>query len=112
MGRVLEAMAALGYPMRVTHGLRTVGEQQELFAQGRTKPGKRVTNCDGITKKSRHQLARDGFGHAVDCCFKGSNPLGDNQPWGAYGACGEALGLTWGGRFKNLPFDGPHLELP
>jgi peptidoglycan LD-endopeptidase CwlK len=35
-------------------GERPVREQQELFAQGRTKPGSIVTNVDGITKLSKH----------------------------------------------------------
>lgn len=41
-------------------GLRTVEDQQALFAQ-RTVSGKSVTNCDGVKKKSLHQS-----GTAVD----------------------------------------------
>lgn len=109
--KVLAAMAALGFPMRVCQGVRTVPEQQALFAQGRTAPGEIVTNCDGVKNKSRHQLASDGFGHAVDCCFTTGKPFGETQPWRAYGECGTALGLYWGGFFKSLPADRPHLEL-
>ena len=36
-------------------GLRTTERQQELYAQGRTKAGKKITWVDGVTKKSRHQ---------------------------------------------------------
>ena len=39
----------------VTSGFRTTEKQQALYAQGRTKPGKRVTNADGIISKSNHQ---------------------------------------------------------
>lgn len=35
-------------------GHRSVSEQQELYAQGRTKPGKVVTHVDGVNKKSKH----------------------------------------------------------
>ena len=37
--KILRAMEAFGHPMFVVEGLRTVQRQQELFAQGRTKPG-------------------------------------------------------------------------
>jgi len=50
----------------VVSGLRTTQEQQQLFAQGRTMPGKIVTNCDGIIKKSKHQAKENGIGYAVD----------------------------------------------
>jgi peptidoglycan LD-endopeptidase CwlK len=43
-------------------GVRTLAEQRELYAQGRTKPGQIVT----WTLKSRHLPAADGFGRAVD----------------------------------------------
>ena len=46
----------------ITCGIRTLEEQAELYAQGRTKPGKIVT----WTMKSRHLPAADGFGRAVD----------------------------------------------
>jgi peptidoglycan LD-endopeptidase CwlK len=44
-------------------GVRTEAEQIELYAQGRTKPGAKVT----WTLKSNHfKNPRTGFGHAVD----------------------------------------------
>lgn len=39
----------------VTYGHRTLEEQQALYAQGRTTPGKIVTKCDGVNNKSAHQ---------------------------------------------------------
>lgn len=109
---ILSAMDTLGFPMRVTQGVRTAEEQAELFAQGRTKPGKIVTNCDGVLKRSRHQVASDGWGHAVDCAFL-TNGMPDwslSLPWRLYGEMGKALGLTWGGDWKTL-VDRPHLEM-
>lgn len=50
----------------VVQGLRTAEYQRELYSQGRTKPGKIVTNCDGYKFKSNHQAKSDGYGHAVD----------------------------------------------
>jgi peptidoglycan L-alanyl-D-glutamate endopeptidase CwlK len=49
-----------------TAGVRTTEEQQDLYALGRTKPGKIVTKSDGIIKTSKHQIQEDEFGHAVD----------------------------------------------
>ena len=46
----------------VLEGIRTDERQAELYAQGRTKPGKIVT----WTLKSPHIPKADGYGHAVD----------------------------------------------
>lgn len=108
--RVLEAMGALEHPMVATDGRRTTAEQQARYAQGRTAPGRIVTHLDGVTQRSQHQ-----DGRAVDCCFWAPDgaawrPVWEG-PWDAYGACAEALGLVWGGRWRRLR-DRPHVELP
>src|SRR5690606_4368547 len=46
----------------VLEGVRTPQRQRELYAQGRTKPGPKVT----WTLTSNHFKQADGFGHAVD----------------------------------------------
>ena len=54
----------------VIFGVRTVKEQEDLYAIGRTKDldKKPVTNLDGVNKRSKHQVQKDGFAHAVDVC--------------------------------------------
>lgn len=107
--RILAVMAEAGHPMTVTSGNRTTAEQQALYAQGRTTPGKRVTNIDGVRVKSNHQ-----DGRAVDCAFldsKGRPTWPETGPWTLYGEAAEAEGLVWGGRWKTL-VDRPHIELP
>ena len=52
--------------IEVMNGARTAEEQFALYQKGRTKPGPKVTNCDGYKSKSNHQIKADGFGHAVD----------------------------------------------
>ena len=51
-------------------GHRTVDEQQELYAQGRTEPGSIVTHVDGINKKSKHNewpsMAVDAVPYPID----------------------------------------------
>lgn len=47
---------------KVLEGVRTPARQKELYAQGRTKPGPKVT----WTLTSNHFKKKDGYGHAVD----------------------------------------------
>ncbi|WP_305953442.1 M15 family metallopeptidase [Paenibacillus sp. P32E] len=56
----------------ITQGLRTIAEQDALYAQGRTKPGQIVTNARGRT--SYHN-----FGLAVD--FALLLPNGSSVSW-------------------------------
>lgn len=107
VGRVLEQMQLHYHPMRITDGYRTVAQQKALFAKGRTAPGRIVTHCDGVRTPSNHQSGR-----AVDCCFLGPDPYGDNNPWEQYGQFAEAEGLIWGGRWRAKKRDRPHVELP
>lgn len=62
--RVVErAIAISEVDFRVICGVRTAAEQRELYAQGRTKPGKIVT----WTLNSRHiPDPKTGLGRAVD----------------------------------------------
>ena len=88
---------------------RTAEQQFALYQQGRTAPGKIVTNCDGYKKISRHERWRAGDFVIVD----------DNGKliWTAtarYELLGEMwrnLGGTWGGDFKTPPRDLGHFEL-
>lgn len=67
--RVIEsAIADTPVDFTITSGVRTTKEQQSLYAQGRTKPGQKVTEKDGVKNKSNHQAKADGFGHAFDFC--------------------------------------------
>jgi peptidoglycan L-alanyl-D-glutamate endopeptidase CwlK len=111
--RIRAAAAALGFPMIVTDGVRTLADQQALFAKGRTVPGIRVTNVDGVRSRSNHQPHEDGFGHAVDLTFlvDGKPSWETSLPWRLYGEMAKALGLKWGGEFTTIT-DRPHIELP
>lgn len=97
---------------KITCGLRSTKQQQDLYALGRTKAGKRVTNCDGIIKKSAHQL-----GKAVDIAIVKNGKISwnveDYKPFieeirklsKAY-----KISLIFGADFKKLK-DYPHIEL-
>jgi peptidoglycan L-alanyl-D-glutamate endopeptidase CwlK len=92
-----------GHRLRVTYGLRSMSEQAALYAQGRTAPGKIVTNAK--PGQSPHN-----YGAAIDVVFlNGKGGVDWNGPWAAIGAIGEKLGLVWGGNFKSF-VDRPHFE--
>jgi peptidoglycan hydrolase-like protein with peptidoglycan-binding domain len=103
---VINTLAAEGLKVEVVQGLRTFAEQDALFAQGRTKPGKKVTKAKG--GQSNHN-----YGLAVDLCpFVGGEPQwNDEAGFDRIGAAGKQQGLKWGGDWPNFP-DRPHLELP
>lgn len=57
------AIATAAEDFTVLEGVRTIERQRQLYAQGRTAPGKVVT----WTMNSNHfRNAKTGFGHAVD----------------------------------------------
>jgi peptidoglycan L-alanyl-D-glutamate endopeptidase CwlK len=109
--RILYAMAELGHPMVVTDGPRTRAQQAELYAQGRTKPGKIVTYADGVTSLSNHQIKSDGYGYAVDIAFlvDGKPSWAEHHPWRLYADMAKVLGLRAGADWKKP--DRPHIEL-
>lgn len=104
---LIDNLAKAGMQIEVVQGLRTFAEQDALFAQGRGKPGKVVTNARG--GQSNHN-----YGLAVDVVpFTDNKPNWDapNSIWVAIGAEAEKLGLEWGGNWKKF-IDKPHIQLP
>lgn len=95
-----------GYKIRITQGLRTVAEQDALYAQGRTKPGNKVTNAKG-------GYSMHNWGVAFDFCRNdGKDPYYDNDGFFTkVGKLGVSIGLEWGGNWKS-PVDKPHFQLP
>jgi peptidoglycan L-alanyl-D-glutamate endopeptidase CwlK len=109
---LMNVMRTLGFPLFVSNGLRTLEEQAALYAQGRTKPGLKVTNVDGSDPtKATHSPQADGWGHAVDFAFDDPQPWADKHPWRAFGENAKALGLKWGGDWKTMKGDLGHVEL-
>lgn len=96
--------AAAGVEIRVISGLRTFAEQDALFAQGRTRPGRKVTNAKG--GESNHN-----FGIAFDVgVFEGTAYLGESPAYDVVGAIGAEIGLEWGGHWSSI-VDKPHFQL-
>lgn len=105
----------------IVQGLRTAAYQNELYQQGRTKPGPKVTNCDGYKSKSNHQAKSDGYGHAIDFAIYDPT-LPDKIDWDndkKYREVAEHLkkvakengiNIVWGGDWVKFK-DYPHIEL-
>lgn len=108
--------AAAGITIGIGECLRTKAEQDALYAQGRTKPGKIVTNAKGSSYSSMHQwgvafdfylkMDVDGDGKTSDDAFNNSTGLYDKV-----GKIGQSIGLEWGGSWKSIK-DRPHFQLP
>ena len=109
-------MEEAGIPFMVTSTFRSQAEQVQLYAQGRTTPGKIVT----WTRNSRH-TKRDAFDVAI---LKQGKPVWDIKvdvneddipDYQQAGEIGESCGLEWGGRFKNKKGkprpDYPHFQV-
>ena len=96
--------AAMGIQIRIISGFRTYEAQAALYAQGRTSPGRVVTNA-------RPGYSNHNFGIAFDVgVFEGSRYLGESPKYKAVGALGMDIGLEWGGSWKTL-VDEPHFQL-
>lgn len=94
-----------GMDMRVTDTFRSVEEQNALYAQGRTAPGRIVTNATGGSSWHNYGLAADvAFNDA-----RGQPSWPDNGNWGRYGEIAAANGLEWGGNWRGIT-DRPHVE--
>lgn len=99
--------------VRITQGLRTFKEQNNLYAIGRTKPGAKVTNAKG--GQSVHN-----FGFAVDICLIIDGKTAswdtvkdwDNDTIADWYECVKIFakyGWDWGGNWKKFK-DLPHFD--
>lgn len=109
----------------ITEGLRSDERQKQLYAQGRTTPGPKVTNRDGVRSLSNHQdMAdgkRDGKGKAVDLYpfFEGKVQVNHKDTIKCLKLITDhiksvakdlGIAIICGIDWKN-PYDPPHIEL-
>ena len=98
--------------IRIVQGYRTFAEQDELYAQGRTKPGPVVT-------KSRGGMSNHCYGLSIDFCLLKSDgsiswslteDLNDdgNKDWMQVVNIFKEFNYSWGGDWKFK--DNPHIE--
>lgn len=101
-GFITDAEDALGITLRITQGLRTIDEQNALYAQGRTKPGKIVT-------KARGGQSYHNYGLAIDLVEMIDGQPNWNFKYEKLLPYAMKYGFSWGGNFKSIP-DKPHFE--
>lgn len=93
-----------GVTVKIIAGTRTYAEQDALYAQGRTKPGKIVTYA--AAGCSNHN-----FGVAWDIgLFNGPEYMEESSLYRVCGQIGKAQGLEWGGDWHTIQ-DEPHFQL-
>lgn len=112
---LIQRSYARGVPIVITQGLRTIAEQNALYAQGRSKPGPIVTNARGGTSYHNYGLAfdfalllPDGTQISWD-----TNRDGDKDKladWQEVVQEAKQLGLEWGGDWKSFR-DYSHLQM-
>jgi peptidoglycan L-alanyl-D-glutamate endopeptidase CwlK len=102
---LIEQATAQGIHVKVICGNRTYEEQDDLYAQGRSKDGNIVT-------KARGGQSMHNFGTAFDIGIfskDGKEYLGESPDYAKCGKIGKELGLVWGGDWEFE--DQPHFQL-
>lgn len=103
---------AAGLDIVFTQGLRSMAEQEAIYAQGRTKPGPIVSHAKPGQSYHNYGLAfdiaivKDG---RVTWDDKVDVDEDDVPDYVEVGEIGEQLGMEWGGRWKRQ--DLPHFQL-
>lgn len=98
----------MGVDLLVTSTFRDHESQNALYAQGRTAPGRKVTNARGGQSFHNYRLAYD-----VVPLRNGKPVWGttgeDLELWNLVGSLGEAAGLEWAGRWTRFR-EYPHFQ--
>lgn len=111
LGKLDTVLQAHGIYIEIVQGLRSWQQQQDLYNQGRTKPGSVVTNC-------KPGYSWHNFGMAVDVCpdkyldVAGFQPnwVDSHPDWQMIHKCALDLGFVCGADFRTFP-DKPHLQM-
>jgi peptidoglycan L-alanyl-D-glutamate endopeptidase CwlK len=98
----LKAADEAGIDLLVTSTYRDNASQDALYAQGRTAPGRIVTNAKAGQSFHNHRCAVDVVP------VRNGKPVWDSKDpvWQTVGRLGKAAGLEWAGdwkRFKEFP---------
>lgn len=104
----IEACKQAGIELLVTSTYRSNEEQDALYAQGRTKPGKKVTNAKGGQSMHNYRLAYDIVPLRNGKPVWGTSGV-DGKLWKLVGNLGKAQGLEWAGDWKTFK-EYPHFQ--
>lgn len=109
----LDRCKAAGIDVLITCTYRSNDEQAQLYAQGRTAPGKIVTNAKPGQSKHNCTLNGQPAAQAFDVVplLNGKPEWNAKHPaWATMGSIGEALGLEWAGHWRTFK-EMPHFQL-
>ena len=84
---------------------RSEEEQDDLYAQGRTKPGRIVTNARGGESWHNHRCAFDFVPMVA-----GKPAWGDTNLYRKAGVIAESVGLEWAGRWTGKLRESAHCQ--
>jgi peptidoglycan L-alanyl-D-glutamate endopeptidase CwlK len=101
----LEAAKKQGIDLLVTSTYRDNASQDALYAQGRTTPGKKVTNAKAGQSWHNYRCAVDVVPIVA------GKPRWDvkDEVWQQVGKLGKAAGLEWAGDWKKFK-EYPHFQ--
>lgn len=102
------ACRAEGIDLLVTCTWRDPAEQARLYAQGRTAPGRIVTNARPGQSLHEYRVAYDVVPLRAGKPVWGTSGE-DARLWARVGALGEAQGLEWAGRWRRFR-EYPHFQ--
>jgi len=113
--KLIEMSFAKGVPIVITQGYRSVMEQDALYAQGRTKPGKIVTNARGGRSLHNYGVAIDFAlllpdGKQVSWDMLRDGNANGRRDWDEAVEIAKKLGFEWGGDWKSF-VDTPHFQM-
>lgn len=89
--------------IRIVQGLRTFAEQDAIYQQGRTTPGKIVSNAPAGS--SYHN-----YGLAVDIVPLNGHTMDWDYDFGKWAPIAAQYKITWGGNFPGTFKDYDHFE--
>jgi peptidoglycan L-alanyl-D-glutamate endopeptidase CwlK len=104
--KFLQLCKLTGKDVRIISGTRTYAEQNVLYSQGRTTPGKKITNAKG--GQSNHNF---GIAWDIGIFNNGSYILDDHDYISLAGVVLlQTTALEWGGNWHSIK-DNPHYQL-
>lgn len=116
MAATVNAGLSAGLSVRLISGTRTFAQQDALFAQGRTKPGNKVTNARAGQSNHNFGIAWDvgiftgGGGYIDKLAADGKmTSAAVTSEYKKLGPVGRNLGLFWGGDWSKP--DRPHYQM-
>jgi peptidoglycan L-alanyl-D-glutamate endopeptidase CwlK len=98
-----------GVTAEVISGLRSWQQQAALFAQGRTKPGRIVTNARAGSSWHNYGLAIDLGLFAGGRYLDEASPARAQRIYRELGALAVSMDMEWAGNWKTFP-EGPHFQ--